>query len=468
MKTATLYAPGLSVEVLDSVAPPPPAQTIDLFTATPNSITAGQSTTLSWSTSNATVVKLDGVVVSASGSVVKTPSSNATYTLVASGSVADVSATASVVVQAQSGSTPAWLANAAVGQWVTVPNSILVGSDISVQIAAGFVDNTHGRRDHGIMDYSGGSLKPLTSELLIHGGGGAGAWGGNDVRSLKLSDDAPAWRTIVPPSPPSALWSREPAGQPLNPQPYMRDGTPNACHSYWSPVYVPQLDKLFRFYTSAVYEDDSGFFPNTNAVSLATKTWDAAGAHPNVPGLGPSGANACITIDQATGLVYIGTYNDIYKYDPVADQFTSIYTNTTEPERGVIAVGLGVVLSILNWTNPVLPVAYDLTTHARIVGAFTGFIPTGGRLAGFVFCPDLQAFVLFCDDGNLYKITRTDATHWNCAAMTLTGTPPPANSSSINAGGGFAVWGRMQYVPALKGIVIVPGADYPAYFVRTT
>lgn len=463
----TVYAKGLSVEVFDNAVSPPPAQTITSFTAT-SPITAGQPTTLVWSTANATAVTLDGVSAALSGSVVKTPVANTTYTLVASGSAPDVTATVPVVVQqAQSGNLPAWLANAAVGQWVTVPNSTLVGSDISVQIAAGFVDNTHGRRDHGIMDFSGGSLKPSTSELLIHGGGGAGAWGGNDVRSLKLSDDAPVWKTIVPPSPPSALWSREPAGQPLNPHPYLQDGTPNPCHSYWAPVYVPQLDKLFRFYTSAVYEDDSGFFPNTNAVSLTTKVWDPAGAHPNVPGLGSNGANACITIDQATGLVYIGTYNDIYKYDPVADQFTSIYTNTTEPERGVIAVGLGVVLSVLNWTNPVIPVAYDLTTHARSVGSFTGFVPSGARLAGFVFCPDLQAFVLFCDDGNLYKITRTDAAHWNCAAMTLTGTPPPANSSSVSAGGGCAVWGRMQYVPALKGIVIVPGADYPAYFVRT-
>ena len=38
MKTVTVYAPNVTVEVLDSVAQPPTPQTIGSFTATPSSI----------------------------------------------------------------------------------------------------------------------------------------------------------------------------------------------------------------------------------------------------------------------------------------------------------------------------------------------------------------------------------------------------------------------------------------------
>ena len=51
----------------------------------PPSIQAGQSTSLQWSTSNATTVTLDGAAVSANGSRMVSPMTTTTYTLVATG-----------------------------------------------------------------------------------------------------------------------------------------------------------------------------------------------------------------------------------------------------------------------------------------------------------------------------------------------------------------------------------------------
>src|SRR5271170_5374134 len=66
--------------------PPAPAPTASL-TANPNTIQQGQSATLSWQTSNATDVSIDGVgAVQASGSQQVTPSDSTTYHLVAKGS----------------------------------------------------------------------------------------------------------------------------------------------------------------------------------------------------------------------------------------------------------------------------------------------------------------------------------------------------------------------------------------------
>jgi peptidoglycan-associated lipoprotein len=87
-------------------APPPPppapaaAPTASL-TANPTTIQPGQSTTLSWTTQNATEVTLDGVgKVGPSGSQLVTPATSTTYRLTAKGEGGSQEATARVTVTA--------------------------------------------------------------------------------------------------------------------------------------------------------------------------------------------------------------------------------------------------------------------------------------------------------------------------------------------------------------------------------
>ncbi len=66
--------------------PPPPAAPTATLAANPNVIQQGQSTTLTWQTSNADSITIEGLgTVSASGSRSVTPSASETYTLVAQG-----------------------------------------------------------------------------------------------------------------------------------------------------------------------------------------------------------------------------------------------------------------------------------------------------------------------------------------------------------------------------------------------
>lgn len=66
--------------------PTTPSAVTATLTATPATIQAGQSVTLTWSTTNATSVTINGLgTVSASGSQVVTPSQTVTYTITASG-----------------------------------------------------------------------------------------------------------------------------------------------------------------------------------------------------------------------------------------------------------------------------------------------------------------------------------------------------------------------------------------------
>jgi peptidoglycan-associated lipoprotein len=80
--------------------PPPPAPTASL-SANPNSIDTGQSTTLTWQTTNATDVSIDGIgAVQSNGSQQVTPSDSTTYHLVAKGTGGTQEATARVTVNA--------------------------------------------------------------------------------------------------------------------------------------------------------------------------------------------------------------------------------------------------------------------------------------------------------------------------------------------------------------------------------
>ncbi len=81
--------------------PPPPASPTATLTANPNSVVAGQPITLSWETSNATDISIDGLgSVESSGTRQVTPTDSTTYHLVAKGSGGTQEATARVTVSA--------------------------------------------------------------------------------------------------------------------------------------------------------------------------------------------------------------------------------------------------------------------------------------------------------------------------------------------------------------------------------
>jgi peptidoglycan-associated lipoprotein len=82
--------------------PPPPPQPTASLTASPDTIDKGQSSTLTWQSSNATDVSIDQGVgtVQASGSKQVSPSDSTTYTLTAKGDGGAQTATARVTVNA--------------------------------------------------------------------------------------------------------------------------------------------------------------------------------------------------------------------------------------------------------------------------------------------------------------------------------------------------------------------------------
>jgi len=79
--------------------PPPAAEPTASITANPNTIDKGQSTTLTWQTTNATDVSIEGIgAVQANGSQQVTPTDSTTYTLSAKGPGGAQQATTRVTV----------------------------------------------------------------------------------------------------------------------------------------------------------------------------------------------------------------------------------------------------------------------------------------------------------------------------------------------------------------------------------
>lgn len=90
--------------------PPPPAPTAPTasLSANPNTINQGQATTLTWQTTNATDVSIDGIgPVDTSGQRQVTPTDSTTYHLVAKGAGGTQDATARVTVNAAPAPPPA-------------------------------------------------------------------------------------------------------------------------------------------------------------------------------------------------------------------------------------------------------------------------------------------------------------------------------------------------------------------------
>ncbi len=80
--------------------PPPPAAPTASLSASPDTIQPGQSATLSWQTTNATDVTIDGRKVDPNGQATVTPTQSTTYRLSAKGAGGTQEATARVTVTA--------------------------------------------------------------------------------------------------------------------------------------------------------------------------------------------------------------------------------------------------------------------------------------------------------------------------------------------------------------------------------
>ena len=360
---------------------------------------------------------------------------------------------------------PAWLAGAAVNQWVQVPNSVLHRADRSALIAAGLVDANGNPTSYGNPDqitaFSGGALKAATSELMIFGGGGAGAWAGNDVRALKLSDDAPAWKFAVKPTNARYCYLQGDPNQDI----YNKDGSPNGRHSYRSLQFIDRDNRLMVFGGSSIWPGDAGQYYHVDAVTLGG-TWQTRVA-PDMP-IANGWQGYWIVKHPTTEDVYISDNFKIIKW--TGSVYVTLWDSGGHSgvDRGVAAIDQinNILLRLGDWSTTNIPLAIDLNTGTVTVGVLSGRYASAVNVtvgisyaAGMVFDSTLGKFLLFQDDGYLYTIGSAGAGAWTVDRLATTGAAPAAGKGQP--------YSRMQYVPNLKGVVLMQQSGQPVYFVRT-
>ena len=152
------------VVVSTSNSTPTPAPTIDSFTANPTTITSGDSSTLSWQTTNATSVTVkDGngnTVYSGSsvdGSTTVSPTSTTTYTLTATGDGG--TATASVTVTVSSTPAPA----PTIDSFTADPTTITSGDSSTLSWQTTNATSVTVKDGNGNTVYSGSSVDGSTT-----------------------------------------------------------------------------------------------------------------------------------------------------------------------------------------------------------------------------------------------------------------------------------------------------------------
>jgi len=334
--------------------------------------------------------------------------------------------------------TPAWLAGAAVGQWVEIANTAGAGGA-----------NTA---------FSGFAYREDTNEILFAAAGGHGDSADNRVVSLVLTADAPAWKLR---SAPSSLIARDVA--------YYPDGKPTSRHLYSSVHFVPEVNRLMLFGIKGAY-GSAWDFPTVDGFNLDTNTWDAPGTWGNmIPG------HLGVVKVRATGEVWS---SQLARWSPKTKTWSQpIVTRTSDMIRAPIAHdSLRNQLFTLNWGDgqgfdpqklfaSIVPCNGSVQTSIKFNAstALSSLEAERPSYAGMDYDVSNDRFLFYCGQGvgaKVYVVKPNAGTTWDVSILSTTGKVPPATRTD-------GVHTRFRYVPALKGFVLLPNSDSNLFFIRT-
>jgi hypothetical protein len=334
---------------------------------------------------------------------------------------------------------PAWLANAVLNTWMSIPGS------------------NSGPR--GSLDiYGGWAVKG--AELIGAGNGGHGDSSDNGVYSFDLSLDNPVWVQRTAPSS---------AGNRVADVRYYTDGLPSSKHNYTFVHWVPTANRIINM---GLYVYGSGVStPQTDGWNPSTNLWDPAGTYPDRPSDYDNG----VCVVPSTGEIWMGSYKryriGIGFDDPISnktglpgfgvgrplvydDSRDQLFSISYGDGQGSAAGGIKAVV-----INRSLLTANNITlTGSTALAQIATDIP---QYAGLTYDSINQCYWWYSGlGGKTYKITPNNTTTWQIDLIVFTGaTLPTVQGSGVNA--------RWSFIPSLKGIVYTPTRTDLMYFLKT-
>ncbi len=370
---------------------------------------------------------------------------------------------------------PAWLRGKKAFEWIAIANTRQAESPavLADLVAAGLTDRNwkdigYGTNPlTGTFTFSGGALRAADCTLMSFGGGGR-TWGGNEVRALPLLADAPRWYCLVKPSTAAGTWPNASNSKAY----YNPDGTPVSRHSYSAPHYNTQRNALLVYGCGPVWPMDQGKGWAVDGIELVPGARWYPAAHFGTMNSRDGGFEGNWTAQNPrTGDVYFPSSHllQVWKNDTGAPGGIIADMNWVDFDRGIAMVdpvrNRLVRVGPHPGKAPTVLGYFDLSAQplAYREPATTGIPLKRASGAGFLHDPILDKYLYFTDEGVIHAI---DPVTFDVALLPVTGTPPVTHGAGVN-GGDTAIYTRMQYVPALKGIVIAQAFDKPVYFVRT-
>lgn len=350
---------------------------------------------------------------------------------------------------------PKWLAGKPLNEWVTIPGTVHAGS------AAAPADNPadsyafSNRR----LAYSGMALKE--AELILAACGGHGDYSGNEVTSIDIADDAPAWR-LRREATPQALRVKD--------APYYADGRPSSRHTYWSSHWNAQRRRVMLHGSRAVYGNGVSF-GKSSGFGLDSQLWDAAEAWKD-------GQNA-LCQEEATGIAWALNGSKLYKWTPDTDTWTlrgdfgaaaSFPPMCHDSKRDHLfalawgdgqATGTGATAAVFSNDGTVrTPISFEPGA------ALAQFIAAKPSYAALEYDPDNDRYLFYAGDAtrsaDIYVITPTATRVWRISMLQL-----GAGSLTPPAVVGAGVLNRFRYVRQLKGFVLMSSGTQNIHFIRT-
>lgn len=316
-------------------------------------------------------------------------------------------------------------------------------------------------------------------------GGGNDDYAGNEVYSINLASETPAWSKRSVPTQPNggslyAAGLTNPAGYA-----YYWDGRPSSRHTWTSCAQV--IDSLgtqgqiVLFGAGAVWGNGNASFPNLDAWDIASEDYSWLNPDPfgSPNAQSPDFTNNGYPIDEcvknADGDVWAtntsqGTLFRVMKWN----RATKTWTNAVSVNRNTSASMLFDSTRnrvVLFPTDTGLTGQYfDATDGSGLTSfAWSGTPPgTASRFSGSAwYVPEIDRYVYMPKSaaiaGNPMTLWSINPETWESTQITTTGTAPVVVSSAD----GFLNFGRrFHYIPAYKGCVCFSHVSANAKFIR--
>ena len=354
-------------------------------------------------------------------------------------------------------SSPAWLKSAPLNAWIAIPGTIHAGS------AAASTDNpldiyaSSNRR----LSYSGMGLR--NAEIILAADGGHSDYAGNEVTSIDLAQDAPAW---VLRSAASATIASNVA--------YYPDGKPSSRHTYWSTIWSAKRNRLMLHYSRFVYGSGVSF-PNSNGFDLDTNTWDPVGTWSDGYSAGCADSNGdCYAIgigyfslDKWTAATdtwsTVATFGDAINVNPVCYDSTRahLFALAWGDGQGNTLGGVSMSLSAIRFVGATRT---NITFNPS--AAVTQFQSDQPAYSAMEYDPVNDQYLFY--QGAAGNTSRVYVVKPNASAVWDMSLLMPGSGSVVpDAAVGAGVFNRFKYVASLRGFVLMSAGTSNLYFLRT-